>query len=180
MMRAWPVPRRHPLGHRRLFYVSGPPGNYNEVTRHRGVVAALEKAGLGPDALIEHPGNYAFSGGIAGANAYLALALPDRPSGVVCGNDETAIAFVKTVHAAGLRVPDDVSVIGFDGIELADFCEPTLSTIAQPRFELGAVGAQLLIDRLAGADPVEMLPPGGKILMQGRLLARDSTRPHRE
>ena len=163
------------LGHRRLFYVSGPPGNYNEVTRHRGVLAALAKAGLGPDALIEHPGNYAFSGGIAGANAYLAL--PDRPSGVVCGNDETAIAFVKTVHAAGLRVPDDVSVISFDGIELADFCEPTLSTIAQPRFELGAVGAQLLIDRLAGADPADMLPPGGKILMQGRLLARDSTRP---
>ena len=162
------------LGHRRLFYVSGPPGNYNEVTRHRGVDAAMKRAGLGPEALIEHPGNYAFSGGIAGANAYLALA--DRPSGVICGNDETAIAFVKTVRAAGLRIPDDLSVIGFDGIELADFCEPTLTTIAQPRFELGAKGARLLIDLLDGTEPAEVMPAGGRILMQGTLLARDSTR----
>ncbi len=161
------------LGHRRLFYVSGPPGNYNEVTRHRGIVAALAEAGLASDALIEHPGNYAFSGGIAGANAYLAL--ESRPTGVICGNDETAIAFVKTVRAAGLRIPEDLSVIGFDGIELSDFCEPTLSTIAQPRFELGARGAQLLIDRLEANGGEEAMPPGGRILMQGRLLARDST-----
>lgn len=162
------------LGHRRLFYVSGPAGNYNEVTRHRGIVRAIEKAGLGRDALVEHRGDYTFAGGVAGADAYLALA--DRPTGVVCGNDESAIAFVKTVRAAGLQVPEDLSLIGFDGIELADFCEPTLSTIAQPRFALGATGARLLIDLLAGADRADLLPRSGKILMQGRLLARDSSR----
>ena len=162
------------LGHRRLFYVSGPPGNYNEVTRHRGIIAAIERAGLAQGALIEHPGDYTFTGGVAGAKAYLGLA--DRPTGVICGNDETAIAFVKTVRAAGLLIPEDLSVIGFDGIELADFCEPTLSTIAQPRFELGAKGAQLLIDRLGGNGNAEAMPAGGRILMPGTLLARDSTR----
>ena len=162
------------LGHRRLFSISGPKGNYNEVVRNRGILGAMESACLGHEALIEHPGDYTFAGGVAGALAFLAL--PDRPTGVLCGNDETAMAFVKTVRAGGLDVPGDVSVIGFDGIELADFCEPTLSTIAQPRYELGAAGAQLLIDLLSGRSAPDGLPLGGKILMQGRLLARDSTR----
>ncbi|MBP0615666.1 LacI family DNA-binding transcriptional regulator [Jiella mangrovi] len=162
------------LGHRRLFYLSGPEGNYNVTMRQRGIVSALEAGGLSPEALIEYRGDFAFTGGISGGEAYLALS--DRPSAVICGNDETAIAFVKTVRSAGLRVPDDLSVIGFDGIELADFCEPTLSTIAQPRFELGRVGARLLVDLLDGNEPGDVMPESGRIVMQGRLLARDSTR----
>ena len=76
---------------------------------------------------------------------------------------------------AGLSVPRDLSVVGFDGIEFADYCEPTLTTIAQPRFELGAAGAQLLIDLLAGKKRDDLLAGADRILMQGRLLARDST-----
>ena len=136
-------------------------------------MAALARAGLPADALIETVGDYTFAGGVAAAQVYLGLS--DRPTGVICGNDECAIAFVKTVRAGGLAIPGDVSVIGFDGIELADFCEPTLSTIAQPRFELGAAGARLLIDRLADGGRSSEQPASGKILMQGRLVARDST-----
>ncbi|MEX6508394.1 LacI family DNA-binding transcriptional regulator [Jiella sp. M17.18] len=161
------------LGHRRIFYLSGPTGNYNETMRHRGIVDAMRDAGLGEDALVEHPGDYVFSGGVAGAKAYLGLA--DRPTGVICGNDESAIAFVKTVRSAGVKVPGDLSVVGFDGIEFADYCEPTLTTIAQPRFELGAAGAKLLVDLLAGGRLTDLLGGRDRMLMQGRLLVRDST-----
>ncbi|MBB4004370.1 substrate-binding domain-containing protein [Aurantimonas endophytica] len=160
------------LGHRRIFYVTGPTGNYNETVRHRGIVAGIDAAGLGSDALTQYAGNYQFTGGVAGARAYLEMT--DRPTGVICGNDECAVAFMKTVTAAGLQIPRDLSVVGFDGIEFADYCEPTLTTIAQPRFALGAAGARLLIDILAGRTPAA-LQDGGKLVMQGHLRVGDST-----
>ena len=96
-----------------------------------------------------------------------------RPTGVVCCSDEMAIGFIKTVTCAGVVVPDEVSVIGFDGIEFADSCEPTLTTIRQPRRELGAAGARALLASLQG------VPRDGDnpIVLPGELLIRDSTGP---
>src|SRR4029450_3828414 len=102
------------LGHRRIMYIAGPEGNYNEVARFTAFLEAAAEA----DALItRHPGNYMFSGGVAAAESFLAMA--DRPTGIVACNDEMAIGFIKTVRRAGLRIPEDVSVVGFDGIEFA-------------------------------------------------------------
>ena len=135
------------LGHRRLLYVAGPEGNYNEVRRFRGFLAAATRAGLDPSTdIVRHPGNYMFSGGVAAARSFLAMA--QRPTGVVCCNDEMAIAFAKTVRDAGLSIPGEVSMVGFDGIEFGEFCEPTLTTIRQPRFQLGATGARLLVEAM--------------------------------
>jgi LacI family repressor for deo operon, udp, cdd, tsx, nupC, and nupG len=73
-----------------------------------------------------------------------------RPTALFAANDEMAISFLKTVHDAGLRVPRDVSIVGFDGIEYADFCEPPLTTLRQPRRALGAAAATALVDLMTG------------------------------
>ncbi|SJZ68803.1 transcriptional regulator, LacI family [Consotaella salsifontis] len=161
------------LGHRRIFYVTGPAGNYNETARHRGIVAELTAAGLYPEALVECPGDYVFEAGHRGAEAYLALA--DRPSAVICSNDECAVAFMKTIRSAGLTIPGDLSLIGFDGIEFADYCEPALTTIAQPRFELGATAAKLLVEMISGVPPSVDLDAQNRSFLDVDLKVRGST-----
>ena len=76
-------------------------------------------------------------------------------------NDEMAIGFIKGVRAAGLRVPDDVSVVGFDGIAFADYVDPVLTTFRQPRRELGRAGARLLLFSDADLDRLRLRQPSG-------------------
>ncbi|MBV9637067.1 MAG: LacI family DNA-binding transcriptional regulator [Methylobacteriaceae bacterium] len=159
------------LGHRRLMYVAGPKGNYNEVARCRGFLAAIARAGLARKDVCRHQGDYLFAGGVAAGRRFLAMR--EQPTGIVCCNDEMAIGFMKTVAQAGVRIPADVSVVGFDGIELADFCEPTLTTIRQPRFDLGATAARLLVDALGRRGA----PAPQRIVLAGELIVRDSTAP---
>ncbi|MGJ4857516.1 LacI family DNA-binding transcriptional regulator [Labrys sp. La1] len=135
-------------GHRHLAYLAGPKGNYNERHRYAGFQAEIAAAGLGPDDFVRFEGNYDFASGVASGKAFLAL--ERRPTGVVATSDEMAIAFMTTIRRGGLRVPQDVSIIGFDGIELGDFVEPTLTTIRQPRFDLGSTGAKLLLQLMQG------------------------------
>ena len=159
------------LGHRRLMYLAGPDGNYNEVRRYRGFVKASRQAGLAALHIARLPGDYSLAAGVAAGRHFLSLA--ERPTGIVCCSDEAAIGFIKTVTLAGVRCPEEVSVVGFDGIDFADFCEPTLTTIRQPRAALGACGARALLARLAGKAAHAPL----RIVLHGELLARASTGP---
>lgn len=158
------------LGHRRLLYISGPPGQYNEVKRFAGFQRAAKAARLKRVNWVRLEGDFTMASGAAAARQWMAL--DDRPTGVVCCSDEMAIGFVKTVRGPGRGCPEDVSVVGFDGIEFADYCEPTLTTIRQPRAQLGAEGARMLLQAMAGekarVDKVTRL--------DGELIVRDSTR----
>ncbi|WP_188907437.1 LacI family DNA-binding transcriptional regulator [Aureimonas endophytica] len=156
-------------GHRRFLYLAGPLGNYNETVRWAALRAHL--AGRADATLARIEGDYTMPAGIAAAKDFLAMA--ERPSAVVACNDEMAIGFMKTVRAAGVAVPGAVSVAGFDGIEFADYCEPTLTTIRQPRFELGAAGAETLLKMLAGT----MALADGPVRLVNRLRLADSTAP---
>ncbi len=158
------------LGHRRLMYVSGSEGNYNEVRRYRGFANAVRRAGLAGSDLVRFSGDYSLESGVAAARCFLDMS--DRPTGVVCASDEMAIGFVKTVSEAGVGCPDSVSVIGFDGIAFADFCEPTLTTIRQPRHQLGALGAAALLGMLQGREPVPH-----RLVLAAELDFRASTGP---
>ncbi len=158
------------LGHRELVYVAGPEGNYNEVRRHRGFVKAAARAGLDAEKMPRLPGDYMLSSGVAAARKYLGLS--KRPTGIVCASDEMAIGFLKTVTQAGLRCPKDVSIVGFDGIDFASFCEPTLTTIRQPRFDLGATGARTLLAALQDKSR-----SGGLTVLHGELVIGGSTGP---
>ena len=158
------------LGHRELMYVAGPEGNYNEVRRYRGFKRAAAEAGLDADATIRCAGDYMLSSGVAAARFYLGLSR--RPTGIVCASDEMAIGFLKTISRAGVKCPGDVSIVGFDGIDFTEFCEPTLTTIRQPRFELGATGARTLLAALQ-----DKFWGGGLTVLHGELVVGGSTAP---
>ncbi len=130
-------------GHRRLGYISGPAGNVIEAERFAGFLIGMAEAGLTEADFVRWEGRFVFSAGVQAAQAYLAS--ENRPTGIFASCDESAIGFIKTVRAAGLRVPEDVSVVGFDGIEFADYIEPTLTTFQQPLHELGRAGAEVLL-----------------------------------
>ncbi len=167
------------LGHRRFAYLAGPAGNILDGERRGGFLDGLALAGLSADDAVFWPGDFTFRAGDAAAAAFLAL--DDKPTALFAANDEMAISFLTRVRAAGIEVPGDISIVGFDGIDFADYVEPRLTTFRQPRRALGRVGADLLLRAIAG----DLIPEGeAHVRMPIELLERESTgpwrsRPHR-
>jgi LacI family repressor for deo operon, udp, cdd, tsx, nupC, and nupG len=131
----------------------------------------MAEAGLAERDFVRWEGRFVFSAGVKAAEAYLGMAT--RPTGVYASCDESAIGFIKTVRAAGIRVPEDVSVIGFDGIEFADYIEPTLTTFQQPFHEMGRVGAGVLLRLIRK----EAKPADWNIRLPLTFLERDTAGP---
>lgn len=136
------------LGHRAIAYVCGPAGNVLERARFRGYRDGLEAAGLVFDPALVWPGDYSLEAGAQAGEGILGRA--KRPTAVFCSNDEMAIGLMRTLISGGVRVPEDISVAGFDDIEFAAVVAPALTTVHQPRRELGQAGAAVLLDLLAG------------------------------
>ncbi|WP_230531498.1 LacI family DNA-binding transcriptional regulator [Microvirga roseola] len=159
------------LGHRKFGYISGVPGTFIEMERFTGFLEGIAAAGFGQEDFVRWEGPFMFSTGVSAAQSFLRLR--ERPTGIFAACDESAIGFIKTVTTAGVRVPDDVSVIGFDGIEFADYIEPTLTTFQQPLHEIGRAGARTLLRMIQGKmDPAEW-----DIQLPLRLLERGTTGP---
>ena len=93
-----------------------------------------------------------FEGGIELARLFMRM--KDRPSAIVAGNDAVAIGFIREAQKAGIRVPQDVSIIGLDDIETAGMITPSLTTVAKPKREIGATGARMILDMLNGKKNV--------------------------
>ncbi|MBB5574829.1 MULTISPECIES: LacI family DNA-binding transcriptional regulator [Rhizobium] len=135
------------LGHRRFLYLAGPEGNYHDVERYGGVLEALEKAGLSESAVVRSGGNLdyqqGFDIGVQAADDFAGLA--DKPTAVIATSDDMAISFMSRMQCMGLRIPDDLSVVSFDGSPVCAFCSPPLSTIEQPVEEMGQAAVALLL-----------------------------------
>jgi LacI family repressor for deo operon, udp, cdd, tsx, nupC, and nupG len=157
------------LGHRRIAYVSGPAANILERERFQGFKDGLESAGLPFDPALVLPGDYTIEAGMQAGRDLVARS--DWPTAVFCTSDEMAIGLMRTLFSAGLKVPDDISVAGFDDIEFAAVAEPSLTTIHQPRRELGQAAASALIDLLQGR------PSPKRIRLETELVIRDSVAP---
>jgi LacI family repressor for deo operon, udp, cdd, tsx, nupC, and nupG len=137
------------VGHRRIGHITGPMRGPEADDRLAGYRDALEGAGIAFDPNMIWPGNYrAASGGEAAVQHFLPMT--DRPTAVFAANDESAIGFIKAVRDAGLSVPKDVSVAGYDDIGYAALFDPGLTTMHQPRAELGRVAAEILVRRMSG------------------------------
>ncbi|GLQ10568.1 LacI family transcriptional regulator [Devosia yakushimensis] len=160
------------MGHRRFVYIGGRADNYHEIQRVNGVSSTLASAGLQAEALHVLRGDFNFRGGVRAALDYLQVPVEQRATAVVCANDDTAIGFIKTVLDAGLDVPGDVSVIGFDGAPVGAFMVPSLSTIQQSTTELGQYAADLLIRMVEG----ESIAQDERIEVQCQLTLRQSVR----
>ena len=158
------------LGYNRLAHISGPL--YLRLARERQAGfqdhIAAHGARLGPVTCAE--GDWTCDAGYAAMQSILAQGPP--PSGVFAANDRMAIGAMAAMAAAGLRVPDDVAIVGLDDIEVSAYQLPALTTIQQSFAELATAALHLLLDLLADHTPVAT-----QIVMQPRLIVRQSTRP---
>jgi DNA-binding LacI/PurR family transcriptional regulator len=155
------------LGHRRIAYLAGPASEWDNVERQQGYEQTLRAARLPVDpALIVRAENQP-EGGLAAMQQLLALPLP--PTAVFCYNDLTALGAMRAAYAAGRRIPQDLSVVGFDDIALAPYFEPPLTTIAQAKREMGEKAVQMVLDLLAGHKVVE------NWVLPSQLVVREST-----
>jgi len=141
------------LGHRRIGHVSGPAAYAASGLRREGYELALKQSGVAPSAELLVEGDFTFASGIAGVERLLALA--DRPTAIFAANDDMALGVLQGAAAAGVSVPQDLSVAGFDDTPSALFSTPPLTTIRQPVAEMAAEATRRLLPAPGQADAEE-------------------------
>ena len=137
-------------GHRHIAYISGPVTLPQCRDRRAGAAAAVAAAGLPPSALtvLEVEQMTVASGRDAGSRL---LGLAERPTGVFCVNDLVALGVLQSMFAAGIRVPEEASIVGYDDIEFAAAAAVPLTSVRQPAVRMGHTAAELLIEETGGA-----------------------------
>ncbi len=146
------------LGHRRIAAITGPNTVPSSNKRKQGYQKALEEAGLPYDPALLVEGDYDVRSGVECAQQLLLL--PDRPTAVFCFNDDMAIGAMQFLQQQGFKIPDDISVMGFDDINYSEYVSPPLTTVHQPLQEIGTTCINLLIKQLKGEKP----EPGARYL----------------
>ena len=158
------------LGHSRIGFVAGPRHYLPTRQKALGRERALRAAGHEPDGLVEHA-DFTFAGGRAALRALLER--PEPPTGVICSSDVMAIGVIQEAVVAGLRVPEDLSVVGFDGIDAIGWTRPPLTTVEQPIDEIADTAVSALTTLIE--DPDRPLP---NFVFRPKLrLGRSTARP---
>ncbi|ELY6246945.1 DNA-binding transcriptional regulator CytR [Cronobacter universalis] len=159
----------HELGHQRIACIAGPEEMPLCHYRLQGYVQALRRSGMTVDPHYIARGDFTYE---AGAQALeQLLSLPQPPTAIFCHSDVMALGALSMAKRRGFRVPDDLSIIGFDNIALAEFCDPPLTTVAQPRFDIGREAMLLLLSQLNGHTV-----SSGSRLLDCELVLRGTTR----
>ena len=155
------------LGHRRIACVTGPPNTKNAIDRMNGFKKALKEFEVPFCEDLVYEGNYKLESGIKAVEKF-----EDKEySAIFAFNDMMAFGVYKGLKSKGLKVPDDVSVVGFDNLNLSEIVEPCLTTIAQPNYEMGTTAAKMLINIIEDKnlkDNVQIYKP--------QLIVRGSTK----
>ena len=157
------------LGHRRIAILSGPPEVTTSADRVAGYRRALGEVGAAETRI--YYGTFTQSGGYRMVQD--ALTIDPRPTALLAVNNFIAIGAVQALHEAGLRVPDDISVVTFDDLPYASIFEPFLTVANQPTYEMGRLATSLLLQRLAGEGP----PDIQEIILPMELIVRRSSGP---
>ena len=158
----------HELGHQRIGCIAGPEEMPLCHYRLQGYVQALRRCGITVDPHYIARGNFTFEAGSTALEQLLAL--PQPPTAVFCHSDIMALGALSYAKRRGLKIPDDLSIIGFDNISLAEFCDPPLTTVSQPRFDIGREAMLLLLNQLSG-----QVVDSGSRLLDCELIIRGST-----
>lgn len=138
------------LGHRSIAIVKGPAGNIDAEERLRGWRTALLESGVEPNLHLELQGDFTETSGFSCAQEFLDL--DGHPSAVFAANDYMAIGFLSALRQAGIAVPEEVAVTGFDDIAMAQYMNPPLTTVSVDAYELGSRAVQSCLRRAAGRD----------------------------
>jgi LacI family transcriptional regulator len=155
------------LGHRRIGYIGGPPHLLSAQRRKRAFQESAGRMRLDPDRALDS--DFTVRGGYAAATRLLA---GGGLTAIVGGNDLTAIGVLHCAYDAGLKVPADLSVVGFDDISISEFAQPSLTTVAVPRHEIGTVAFEALWTMMADPDLA-----GREYRVGTRLIVRQSAAP---
>ena len=153
------------LGHKHIAFVSGPASLTSARVRRATFMSCLRKHGIS-ERLVEE-GNHKIDGGLRAITRLLRRPVP--PTAVLASNDQTAIGVLSGIRQAGLRVPDDISVVGFDDIDMAAFTEPPLTTVRLARTELANLACNALLASMKGNRA------GCELHMTTHLVVREST-----
>lgn len=154
-------------GHRRFGFLGGPERVDHDVIRFDAVRAHLAARGLAGSCVRLEGGPFDMAAGRRAAQRFTGLA--GRPTAVLACSDTLALGFMRGVMEAGLRVPQDVAVTGYDGLDYGEFSTPSLTTLRQPSAEIGRMGTRLLIERCMGrgsADPQHIALPTELVLRE--------------
>jgi LacI family transcriptional regulator len=155
------------LGHRHVAFIGGPADLKSARIRQSAFLKAMQKRGMGDPAWIE-TGNHRIDGGFQAMSRMLERT--PLPTAVLSSNDLTALGALHAIRRKGLRVPDDISVVGFDDIALAEFTEPPLTTVRLPREEIAGKAFEALLASLG--DTTRM---GAEYQISPQLVVREST-----
>lgn len=162
------------LGHERVALMKGAPGITDAKYRWASIVSVCEQMGMPVDPELCMELEEANQSPEAGYHLMRGLLERRRDfTAVFCFNDISALGAVRAIGDAGLRVPGDISVVGFDDIITAAFSQPSLTTVKQPLRKMGLMAAQVLLERIA--DPDREAP--AEIVMEPELIVRESTGP---
>jgi LacI family transcriptional regulator len=162
------------LGHRRLGLITGHPEHIASTERERGFRAAVAHAGLRSEDVSVEQGFFTFRSGLDAAEKLLAL--PHPPTAIFASNDDMGAAAISVAHRRGLRVPGDLTVVGFDDTAPATTVWPELTTIRQPVSAMGAAALHLLLEdlrnRRRGGEGLSQ-----EIVLEHEMIIRESSGP---
>lgn len=144
------------LGHRKIAFIAGDPAHPDANERFRGYTTALKNAGISFDAKLVIPGDYQVDSGVTATDQLLSSRR--KFTALFCANDQMAYGAALSLHRRGLRIPEDVSLIGFDDLYHSIYVAPPLSTVHQPAYELGRLTASSILQMLAGTKPTAEMP----------------------
>ncbi|RPJ27189.1 MAG: LacI family transcriptional regulator, partial [Chloroflexi bacterium] len=164
------------LGHKRIAYIGNSASGRTTLDRLTGFQQEMESAGLAV------PAEYIYEASGSGAGNGLSVAeyflsFPNRPTALVCYNDMLAIGVLKGLQQAGMHVPGDISITGFDNIVFSAYTNPALTTLDQPKRFIGAEAARLLLELLDTPASQELSAQQNVRILKGQLLIRASTAP---
>jgi len=160
------------MGHKRIAQISGPEEAALCQFRFQGYQQALRRAGQTMNAAYCINSDFSFEGGAKALKKLLSL--PEPPTAIFCHNDMMAIGAIQQAKKLGLRIPQDLSIVGFDDIQFSQYCDPPLTTISQPRYEIGRQAMLMMLELLKGRDV-----RAGSRLLETKLVIRNSAAPPR-
>lgn len=153
------------LGHRRIGYVGDRSGYQSDTERLTSYKEALAKTGIAYDAALVAHGDGRPEAAIEAVNSLLALNRP--PTAIFCYNDMTALGAVRAIHSHGLRVPDDISVTGFDDLFFTSYLQPPLTTVRQPMRRMGEMAIENLLKLISGEESAPQVRVEAKLIVRG-------------
>ncbi|MET7461855.1 LacI family DNA-binding transcriptional regulator [Nonomuraea sp. NPDC005501] len=161
-------------GHRRITFVGGPPSIKQVADRHAGVAGAVAAAG-GVELIDSSMPMLSAAAGRAAGERVAAMHAGERPTAAFCANDLLALGFLQAMAACGLRVPDDMAIVGYDDIDFAAAAAVPLSSVRQPRELLGRTAIELLLEEVAHPERHRHR----QVIFQPDLVVRESSAPRR-